>query len=178
MPNILDIDDALAKSVVTVRGKELEVWPISADDLFYLAGKYPVVGAMLGAPSAAAPMKDPALMAELIACSQRDDKGNTLRGNDKAIAAGRRLTASDQMKVVEKIFEISFEDGIVRFVESLAKLTGGTPREGEGSASGTASRKISPNELQTDGPLPLPARFHRVHSPSNAPAPKQDTAAA
>ena len=178
MPNILDIDDAVNKATVTVRGKEFDVWPISGDDLFYLAGKYPVVGAMLGAPSAAPPLKDPALMAELIACSQRDDKGNTLRGNDKAIAAGRRLSASDQMKVVEKIFEVSFEEGIVRFVESLAKLTGGAPREGEGSASGSESSKISPNALQTDGPLPMPARFHRAPSPPGGPHPTNAPAAA
>jgi hypothetical protein len=119
MPGLLELGPMTVE--VTVRGSSLTLWPLSVDDVIKLFSEFPqLVGLVTDNKSdRAGAVKDigPLAIAKVIACSTGE------LNNPKAIEVAKNLGVGKTTEIVDKIMEITFEDGVGPFVERLVRRT-------------------------------------------------------
>jgi hypothetical protein len=102
---------------ITVMGEKLTLRPISTANLIVLFDKFPVLIELLeGKPlEDAVKIVGPLAVAHVIACSTGEME------NPAAITVAMNLGVGKTAEAVEKIMEITFEDGTGPFVERIGK---------------------------------------------------------
>jgi hypothetical protein len=153
MVSLLDIAD-LTKSV-PVRGKEVTVFGISAQDVVYLLGKFPELRSLMAGnraeltPEAMLKLA-PAAVAAVVAA------GTGSAGDEKAEAVAARLAIGEQVEIIAAIFELTFPQGIGPFVaklEAFGLLKGdGTSGWGPDTKSPAPSKDSSPPDTAPPTP--------------------------
>lgn len=111
----------LTEDVVLGKGKSVAVGGLSAEDIFYLLNNFSEVRALLEKKVHTLTAKQlmnstPKTIATIIACGtgERDDK--------KAVGLALKLPAAAQLKLINKILELTFPDGVGPFVEEMWRL--------------------------------------------------------
>jgi hypothetical protein len=130
MVSILDIADDELPFKITIRKSEVDAYPLSLSDIFYLFRRFPVllaalanakllsgeiIGQLIG--------DSPTILAEIIAASQRKDE-KSLLGNAETIKKALRLPATQQMAAATVILEASFPEGFGPFDREMGNLLG------------------------------------------------------
>lgn len=156
MVNILDVCDEEFPIKIKVGKAEVDAYPLSLSDIFYLFRRYPpllkaltdateltpeLVGSLVAA--------SPDILADVIAASQHDKDGNGLRGNPEAIKKAKRLPATDQLAAANSIIRASFEGGFGPFDQQLAELLAMfvTKKAPEAQPSESTSLRVTTAEL-------------------------------
>jgi hypothetical protein len=106
---------------VVVMGKTLAVNPLSVDNIIALFGKFPeLVKLMQGNADRSEAIKSVGSLAiaNVIACATGE------LDNPDAIKVAQHLSIGKTLEIIEKIIEITFEDGTGPFVARLNKMTG------------------------------------------------------
>jgi hypothetical protein len=103
---------------VTVMGTPLTLRPISTGQLIELFGQFPVLIELLGGPGAnAVKTAGPVALAHVIATSTGE--GN----NPAAIERASQLSVGKVAEIIERIMEITFEDGTGNFMKRIKIAT-------------------------------------------------------
>lgn len=170
---LLDIGP-ITEDVLVGKNKRLSVGGLSAEDIFYLINNFTEVRALVEKKLTKLSPKQlmdsaPKTIATIIACGtgERDDK--------KAVLAAQRLGAAVQLKLINKIFELTFPDGVGPFVEELWLLQRAFTARVESSStqsdssnpsvSGKPSQSALSAALQMDEVSKQRYRPRRVNSP-------------
>ena len=116
MVSLLDIADQ--QKTVPLRGKDVTVRGISAQDVVYLLGKFPELRSLMAGNRADVTPESllkfaPAAVAAVIAA------GTGSAGDEKAEAVAARLAIGEQVEILAAIFELTFPQGIGPFVARL-----------------------------------------------------------
>ena len=184
MVSIRDLDDEQFITKVQLRGKEIELWPLTFDDLLYIMRKFPVVGQALDAqvltPEIIANLPEAtAVIAEAIACASRDKDEKSLRGDETIIKRCMRFNALEQMSFSQTLLDISLPGGPRPF---MAKLNALWSWLGDNSAANqqadTQSESSSQPSMSAElvgTPRPMRKRPPRAGSPSSTPSPQPST---
>jgi hypothetical protein len=138
MVSLLDIADQ--QKTVTIRGKDVAVFGISAQDIVYLFGKFPELRLLMSGKQADLTPETllklaPGAVAAAIAA------GTGSAGDEQAEAVAARLGLGEQLDLLAAIFELTFPQGVGPFVAKLDAL--GLLKSADG-ASGWAQDTKSP----------------------------------
>jgi len=155
----------LSEEVPISGNRSLTVFPISAEGFFMLMGKYEEIKMILeGRGRDIDPKKfmdiAPDTVAGVIATAvvDREDFDTAAKWKaevNKAIPKIRKMSVADQLNIVQKVFELTFTEGPVPFVEKIKALAVGLNQGAEmvgqvtqgttpgKAASSTASRSRS-----------------------------------
>ena len=138
MVSLLDIADQ--QRTVTIRGKDVAVFGISAQDIVYLFGKFPELRLLMSGKQADLTPETllklaPGAVAAAIAA------GTGSAGDENAEAVAARLGLGEQLDLLAAIFELTFPQGVGPFVAKLDAL--GLLKSADG-ASGWAQDTKSP----------------------------------
>lgn len=144
---------------ITVMGKPLTLHPISTGELIKLFDMFPVLIRLLEGQSIDDAIKfiGPVAVAHVIACAtgEMDD--------EVAIQIAMRLGVGKTAEAIEKIMEITFEDGTGPFVERIGKNSRDTTNL-LSVVSPQASSVPWSASLEGDEPRPTPSRPRLVNS--------------
>lgn len=115
MPGLMELGPMA--SDIDVMGQKLTLYPISVGQLIELFSKFPILIKLLeGKPlEDAVSIIGPIAVANVIACATGEGD------NPAAVAVAMKLSAGKVAEAVEKIMEITFEDGTGPFVERIGK---------------------------------------------------------
>jgi hypothetical protein len=146
---------------IEVMGHKLSLHPISTEQLIELWDRFPVLIALLEGTDTkeAAKVAGPVAIAHVIACASGE------MNDPAAVDVARTIGAGKQAEIIEKIMEITFEDGTVPFLNRIKKNSVDTLNllnvvsAPESSAAWSAS-------LVGDEPRPVRLRPHLVNSAS------------
>ncbi len=106
---------------VAVMGKALTLRPISTGQLIELFDKFPVLIELLGGESKNAAKKaGPLAIAHVIATSTGDVN------NPEAVKLASQLGVGKVAEIIDKIMEITFEDGTGPFIQRIKRATHNT----------------------------------------------------
>jgi hypothetical protein len=138
MVSLLDIADQ--QKTVTIRGKDVAVFGISAQDIVYLFGKFPELRLLMSGKQADLTPETllklaPGAVAAAIAA------GTGSAGDENAEAVAARLGLGEQLELLAAIFDLTFPQGVGPFVAKLDAL--GLLKSADG-ASGWAQDTSSP----------------------------------
>ena len=133
MVGLLDIGDLSKK--VEIRGKQVEVWGMSARTFFHLLATIPeLADALAGMEQkdinvSQVIMRMPDTVATIIACSTCGPSWQKMeqKEKDKHIQIAGALTIGEQADLIKAAWEMTFPNGTKSFIEALAevrKLTG------------------------------------------------------
>ncbi|HZT26497.1 MAG TPA: hypothetical protein VFA57_12395 [Pseudolabrys sp.] len=138
MVSLLDIADQ--QKTVTIRGKDVAVFGISAQDIVYLFRKFPELRLLMSGKQADL---TPETLLELApgAVAAAIAAGTGSAGDEQAEAVAARLGLGEQLDLLAAIFELTFPQGVGPFVAKLDAL--GLLKSAEG-ASGWAQDTKSP----------------------------------
>jgi len=187
MVSMRDLEDDLFVTEVELRGKKVELWPLTFDDLMYIMRKFPVVGQALDAkaltPEIIANLPEAtAVIAEAIACASRDKDEKSLRGDEKTIKRGMRLNALEQLAFSQTLLDISLPGGPRPFVEKLNALwawlgvnNAATQQNQDKPSENNSQPSISAELVGT--PRPMRKRRPPVDSPLSTPSPQPNITA-
>lgn len=102
---------------ISVMGQKLTVHPVSVKELIALFEKFPVLMELMeGKPlDEAVKIVGPVAVAHVIACATGE------MDNPAAIEVAMTLGAGKTAEIIEKVSEITFEDGTGPFVERIGK---------------------------------------------------------
>lgn len=138
MVSLLDIADQ--QKTVTIRGKDVAVFGISAQDIVYLFGKFPELRLLMsGKQTDLTPEMLLKLAPGAVAAAIAAGTGSA--GDEQAEAVAARLGLGEQLDLLAAIFELTFPQGVGPFVQKLDVL--GLLRSADG-ASGWAQDTKSP----------------------------------
>jgi hypothetical protein len=136
---------------VSVMGSTLTLRPISVEQLIELFDKFPVLIELLGGSGKnAAKTAGPVAVAHVIATSTGE------ADIPEAIERARRLGAGAVAEIVDKIMEITFEDGTGPFVERIKKSTQDTKTL---MSEGSSTESSAPWSASLVGDAPRPPRW-------------------
>jgi len=131
----------LSEEVPVSGNRTLTVFPISAEGFFMLMGKYDEIKMILeGRGKDIDPKKfmeiAPDTVAGVIAAAvvDREDFDTASKWKaeiNKAIPKVRKMSVADQLNIIQKVFEITFTEGPVPFVEKVKALALGLNRGAE-----------------------------------------------
>lgn len=163
--DLVDLEGAITTEVPIGRDKSktLTIRGLSVSDIIYLIQTYPEIAALLEGrvkdvtPAAITSMA-PRVLGDVIACACEQ------RANEKAIAWASRLSIGRQRDVVEAIFELTFPEGFIPFVEKMMALQEGfansssllTPGHNGASPAASSSSVSAALQLDTEA-----AKFYR-----------------
>jgi hypothetical protein len=168
MTNLLDIV-SLSEEVRISKGVTVTVNGVTTESLFHLMGKFPEVKLLMQRrASEITPERimemTPQIVAYIIGAGMTNpDTDDFIRETEANAKLARRIPLADQLKVVNKIFEITFPEGAGPFVEQIQLLTRsfkvGSTEEKKPESSSPEGLSAS---LVTDGPLPTPFARRRA----------------
>jgi hypothetical protein len=163
MPGLLELGPMTAE--VVVMGHSLTLHPLSVDDVIALFSEFPQLINMLvdGKAERANAIKvvGPLAIAKVICCSTRELR--KLGALDVASSLSIGATAA----IIDKIMEITFEDGIGPFVAILAKRAGDINQL---NSSATQSSVPLSGALVGDAPRPIAEQLRRASLASGSTA--------
>jgi hypothetical protein len=163
MPGLLELGPMTAE--VVVMGQPLTLNPLSVDDVIALFSEFPQLINMLvdGKAERANAIKvvGPLAIAKVICCSTGE------LGEPGALEVASALSLGATAAIIDKIMEITFEDGIGPFVAILAKRAGDINQL---NSSATPSYAPLSGALVGDEPRPLAERLRRANSASGSTA--------
>lgn len=169
MTSLQDIG-SLSEEITVSRNVTLQLYGVTTESLFHLMGKFPEIKLLM--QRRAAEIKPerimemtPRIVSYIIGAGLTDpDIDDHFKTIEKNAKLARRLGLADQLKAVNKVFELSFPEGVGPFVEQMQLLTKSF-RVGQPTTEMEPASK-SPDELSaslvTDGPLPKPSGLRRV----------------
>lgn len=141
---------------VTVMGHVLTLKPLSTEQLIDLFAKFPVLIELLGGPgSNAVKTAGPVAIAHVIATSTGEGD------NPEAVARARHLSVGKVAEIVDKIYEITFEDGTGPFIQRIKRATQNTKTLMSGDSSQESSVPWSAS-LTGDAPKKTRLPLRRV----------------
>jgi len=161
MPGLLELGPMSAE--IAVMGRSLTIYPLSVDDVITLFTEFPQLIQLLTDSktdrASAIQSVGPLALGKVIACATHELK------RPGAVEAAMRIGVGKQTEILDKVFEISFEDGIGPFVERLMRRTSDINQL---NSSGQPSSAPLSAALVGDEPRPLAAQLRRGNSRSGS----------
>jgi hypothetical protein len=125
---LMDIADLTEE--VEIRGRKVKVWPITAENLLYLMNKFEAVKMLMQGQLAEITTDKimdtgTSVVSTIIAMAttERDEESWTSWHLDpKVVGKARKLGATEQLRLVNAIFRITFPDGLGPFVAQMQEM--------------------------------------------------------
>ncbi len=143
---------------ISVMGGTLTIRPITTGELIALMSAFPVLIELLGGAKngkEAAALAGPVAIAHVIATASGE------ADNPEAVAVAERLGVGKVAEIIDKIMEITFEDGTAPFVERIKRATRNTKTLMSEDSSEESSVPWSAS-LTGDPPRPTRLPLRRV----------------
>ncbi len=186
MPSLQDIDDKLWVQKIKLRGVEIDFYPLTIDNLFYLFGKFPSLYEILDSDQQVRTqglLKLPdstTILSEIASCSTGH------QGDEKEVAKAKRLGAHEQVSIAKQIIEVTMPEGLRPFLEEVAELAvfwktsmqivsaqQPTAQDGAPLSANSSSATITAELVGT--PRPMRRRHRPDASPPSTQPPKPNT---
>jgi hypothetical protein len=167
MTNLLDIA-SLSEEITISKGVTVTLYGITIESLLKMMSKFPEIKLLMERrASDITPQRimemTPKVAAYIIGVGMTDpDTDDIDKAATTKMKIARRIGLSDQLKIINKIFEITFPDGVGPFVEELQHLTRSFKVETRVEEQESSSPGGLSASLVTDGPLPMPYGLRRV----------------
>lgn len=148
MVGLLDIGPLTR--TVTVRGKEVEVRGVNAEELFHLLDAFPELRKMFSG-SGVAPKPEQLIKQVPLAVAAVVAAATGTPGDEKAIAIARKLAVGEQAELITTIWDLTFPKGVQSFIAALEEL-------GQVTGSGWAQAMPSPGQSNNSSPPATPEK--------------------